>query len=409
MSFRKLLIDFNSYFASVEQHLQPELQGRPVGVVPAMTDSTCCIAVSYEAKAFGVKTGTNVGEAKKLCPEIILVEARHRTYVEWHQHLLDVIESCIHIDQVLSIDEVACTLPENWQTRHQAEALARKIKQRIHEKAAAIQCSIGFGPNTFLAKIASNMEKPDGLTFIDVDSLPECLYSLKLSDIHGVGRKMEQRIRMFGIQNVEELCGARKEQLRKIWGGVGGEQMFDQLRGKDIYQAPIKNRTLGHSHVLAPNERDPLMARAVLHRLTQKAAVRLRHGSYFTGRIHISLKYLDQTRWRQDMQILETQDTLELIRCLNRLWQRRPHPRKKLLAVGVTLLDLVTPDNRTLRLFDRSDKNVALNRAMDQINSQFGNQKIYFGGAHEAQRSAPMRIAFTHIPDLETEDDSMSS
>lgn len=411
MSYRKLLIDFNSYFASVEQQLNPDLRGKPVGVVPMLADSTCCIAASYEAKAFGVKTGTRVSDARQLCPDIHFIQARHRTYVEWHQTLLDVIESCIHIDQVLSIDEVACTLPRNWRSREKAEALAAKIKARIHETAPAIRCSIGFGPNVFLSKIASNMQKPDGLTFMDKEMLPECLFSLNLSDIHGVGRNMELRLRQFGIHTVEDLCAARKEQLRKVWGGIGGERLYDRLRGEEVYEPPIKNRTMSHSHVLAPDERTPLMARAVLHRLTQKAAVRLRHGSYFTGRIHISLKYFDTTKWRDEMKILETQDTIELIRCLNRLWNRRPYKRKKILAVGVTLLDLVTPENRTLRLFDRErdQRNLALNRAIDQLNSQFGNHKVFFGGSYEAQHSAPMRIAFNHIPDLKTEDDSISS
>ena len=409
MSYRKLLIDFNSYFASVEQHLRPELQGKPVGVVPTMTDSTCCIAASYEAKAFGVKTGTGAGEAKQLCPDIILVEARHRTYVEWHHLLLDLIEQNIHIDQVLSIDEVACTLPRNWRTRAQAEAVAAKIKQRLRDTAPAIRCSIGFGPNIFLAKTASNLQKPDGLVFIDLADLPQCLYGMGLGDINGIGRNMESRLRSFGIHTVEDLCGARKEQLHKIWGGIGGERMYDKLRGKDVYEPPVKNRTMGHSHVLPPAERVPRLARAVLHRLTQKAAVRLRHGSYFTGRIHMSLKFLGGGRWHDEMRILETQDTLELIRCLNRLWNRRPNKRSKLLAVGVTLSDLVTPENRTLRLLDRNDKAMALNRAVDQLNRQFGNQKVYFGGAHEALGSAPMRISFTHIPDLKTEDDGISS
>ncbi|MGF1679534.1 MAG: DNA polymerase [Candidatus Methylacidiphilales bacterium] len=407
MSLRQMLIDFNSYFASVEQHLDPSLRGQPVGVVPMMADTTCCIAASYEAKAFGVKTGTRVADARTLCPGIHFIEARHRTYVEWHHQLLDIIESCIHIDQVLSIDEVSCTLPRNWRNEEKVREVGRRIKQRIREQTSeAIRCSIGVGPNVFLAKMASNMQKPDGFTFIHKDKLPEVLYGLDLSDLHGVGKNMLLRLHAYGIRTVEDLCGARKEHLRQVWGGIEGERMFDKLRGEEMIEVPTQRSTFGHSHVLAPDEREPQQARAVLHRLTQKAAVRLRHAGFFCGRIQISLKYLTGGKSHDELRILETQDTLELIRCLNRLWNRRVRQTARLLAVGVTLTDLLAPENRTPRLLDDDGgRREALNQAVDALNRRFGPQKVYFGGAHEARQSAPMRIAFHHIPDLVTEAD----
>src|SRR6266446_5973668 len=107
MALRSLYVDLNSYFASVEQQLRPELRGQPVGVVPVMADTTCCIAASYEAKKFGIKTGTLVSEAKERCPDIQLVEARPPTYVEFHHRLVEVVESCTPVDKVYSIDEMA--------------------------------------------------------------------------------------------------------------------------------------------------------------------------------------------------------------------------------------------------------------------------------------------------------------
>src|SRR5271156_6786956 len=102
MPLRSLAIDFTSYFASVEQQEQPELRGRPVAVVPVMTDSTCCIAASYEAKHFGVKTGTRVGEARRACPGLVLIEARPGLYVEYHHRLIAAVDSCLPVTQVLS-------------------------------------------------------------------------------------------------------------------------------------------------------------------------------------------------------------------------------------------------------------------------------------------------------------------
>ncbi len=105
-----LFVDLNSYFASVEQQVRPDLRGRPVGVVPMTADTTCCIAASYEAKAYGVKTGTVVADAKRMCPGLVLVEARHELYVEYHHRIVEAVESCLPVTTVLSIDEMACRL-----------------------------------------------------------------------------------------------------------------------------------------------------------------------------------------------------------------------------------------------------------------------------------------------------------
>ena len=111
MALRALFVDFNSYFASVEQQERPELRARPMIVVPVMTDSTCCIAATYEAKHFGIKTGTKVSEARQRCPGLIVVEARPEIYVKYHHRLIEVVDSCLPVTQVRSIDEMSCNLP----------------------------------------------------------------------------------------------------------------------------------------------------------------------------------------------------------------------------------------------------------------------------------------------------------
>ena len=181
MSLRVLYIDFNSYFASVEQQRQPELRGKPTAVLPVMADTTCCIAASYEAKKFGVKTGTLVREAKRLCPGLQLVEARPAVYVEYHHRLVEAVESCAHVERVLSIDEMYCELLGREQQRDQALTLARGIKRVIADKVGAeLRCSIGIAPNVFLAKTATELQKPDGLTAIEEKDLPDCLFGLRL-------------------------------------------------------------------------------------------------------------------------------------------------------------------------------------------------------------------------------------
>lgn len=405
MALRSLVVDFNSYFASVEQQVDPTLRGYPVGIVPMMADTTCCIAASYEAKKFGVKTGTRVGDAKKMCPGIRLIEARHEIYVQFHHALVAAVESCIHVDDVWSIDEMVCTLPANWRDPAKAEEIALKIKEAISRDAGkCLRCSIGIAPNPFLAKTASDMQKPDGLVLLDLDDLPHKLHRLELRDLCGVGEQMEARLHRHGIHTVEQLCAADIHKLRLAWGGVEGERMYGKLRGHQVYEPPTRHATVGHSHVLPPAERNEEAAFGVIHRLTQKAAVRLRKMGCYAGALHISIKYPDQTRWASDMRFADSQDTLHFIRVLGELWERRPHGKNP-LAVGVTLLNLREAQLITPSLFEREQNHNKLSHLMDEINQKYGKNSVFLGGSFENLRSAPMRIAFTHIPDLETEAD----
>jgi len=193
MPLRNLFLDFNAYFASVEQQVNPKLRNKPTVVVPMMTDSTCCIAASYEAKKYGIRTGTLVSEAKKICPGLQLVEAHHRLYIQYHNQLVKAVESCVHVDQVMSIDEMVCSLMGKQKIRENAIELALQIKKTIVEKVGEyLKCSIGLAPNRFLAKTATDMQKPDGLVVIEEKDLPHCLYNLKLSDLTRLSKKYKK-------------------------------------------------------------------------------------------------------------------------------------------------------------------------------------------------------------------------
>jgi len=125
-----LFLDLNSYFASVEQELRPELRDRPVAVVPVMADTSCAIAASYQAKAFGVRTGTQIGEAKRMCPGLVLVEARHEVYVDYHNRIVEAVERCIPVSAVMSIDEMAARLMGREEVLTAAMDLGRRVKSR---------------------------------------------------------------------------------------------------------------------------------------------------------------------------------------------------------------------------------------------------------------------------------------
>ncbi|MEW6119210.1 MAG: DNA polymerase [Pseudomonadota bacterium] len=410
MSLHTLYVDLNSFFASVEQQLRPELRGRAVGVLPVLADTTCCIAASIDAKRHGIRTGTPVWQAKKLCRDIVFVQARPATYVEIHHRIVAAVESCTPVGEVLSIDEMACELMGREREEVQAVALGRRIKQAIYTQVGEmLHSSVGIGPNRFLAKTASNMQKPDGLVVIRREDLPQRLYGLALGDLNGIGRAMEARLNRLGIHTVEQLCAASKDTLRRAWNGIEGERYYARLRGEVVAAVPTQRSSLGHSHVLPPDMRDPDSALAVLYRLLHKAAMRLRHYRYFAGALALHLRYLDNPQgrhhWVDQARFVPHADTLKFNPVLARLWQRRAPDPAPILKVGIVFTELVEARHATRDLFDPDDRHAALNRTLDRINQRYGPNTLYFGGAHQGRGAAPMRIAFNHIPELQVERD----
>lgn len=402
-----LYVDFNSYFASVEQQLEPRLRGKPIGVLAVMAETTCCIAASYEAKAFGIKTGTGVRDARKLCKDIEFVEARPPLYIDLHHKLIALVESCTHVEKVLSIDEMMCKLTGSQRMKENALKLADKIKQTIYQHYPYIRCSIGIAPNTFLAKTASNMQKPDGCVVIEDSDIPHRLYSLKLRDLNGIGRQMEQRLNRYKIYSVEDLYALNRDQMRSAWGSVEGERYYDKIRGLEPYYVKNARSSLGHSHVLPPEQRNRDNAKAVLHRLLQKAAMRMRSYDLLTSRISIKVKFRDYPSFYGESAISATDNTLSLTQSLETLWQRYPQHNAIPVAVGVSFSALSHVNEAAYDLFAEkpTENEKKLNKAMDALNLKYGKNTVYFAGAHQALKSAPMRIAFNHIPDLEVEDD----
>lgn len=409
-----LYVDFNSYFASVEQQLRPELRGRPIGVLPVMAETTCCIAASYEAKAFGIKTGTMVRDARKLCRDIVFVEARPPLYVEYHHKLIEIVESCTHVERVLSIDEMVCLLTGSQQVKENALKLAAKIKREINKRFEYIRCSIGIAPNTFLAKTASNMQKPDGCTVIEDDDIPEKLYTLKLRALNGIGKQMEARLNHHNIKTVQQLYALNREQLRAVWGSIEGERYYDKLRGIEPYYVKNTRSSLGHSHVLPPEQRTIAGAKAVLHRLLQKAAMRMRSHELLTAYLSIKIKLRHSktrvvSRYYAESGISATDNTLKLSESLENLLGRFAsiEAGDEPIAVGVSFSQLSNADDLVDDLFASkpSAAEKRLNKALDLLNLKYGKNTVYLAGAHNALKNAPMRIAFNHVPDLVIEED----
>ena len=294
---RWLVLDLNSFFASCEQQENPALRGEPVIVVPTMAESTCAIAASYPAKAFGIRTGTLVHEARRLCPDVKLVQAHHKLYVAYHHRVLSAIDKHIPVEEVMSIDEVACRLDKVQQEPVVAHALARSIKREIEKQVGeCLTSSIGISANKLLAKLASNMQKPDGLVILPTEELPGAILHLKVRDIPGIGPKMAKRLQRAGITDIGTLWKTDAARLRLIWGGVAGARMHELLHGADIASPKQARSSISHQHVLAPDQRSIDGAAPILRQLLVRAAQRLREDGFYCRRLIVDVKWLGRER-----------------------------------------------------------------------------------------------------------------
>jgi DNA polymerase-4 len=422
--FSFMHIDLNSFFASVEQQLHPEYRGRPLAVVPTMADTTCCIAASYEAKAFGVKTGTQVGEAKKMCPGIVLIEGSHTEYAKYSAEIAKAVELCCPVAHTPSIDEMVCQLMGREQEPPRARKIALEIKESIYRNVGvALRCSIGMAPNRYLAKIASDMQKPDGLIGLLPSQLPRAIAHLELRDLPGVGARTEVRLNAKGITTMEQLLALDRAGMHNLWNSVWGDRMYHWLRGGETGDdgATVMSdvqKSLGHSHVMAPEFRSEEGAWAVLNKLLHKAAMRLRMEKFYTGSMSIAVRYqltkeqaarmktkrhfsgIKHSGWGMEAKFRECQDTLTLLEAMRGMWARRPQGDefRKPFFVGVTLRDLIPEDEHQEELFGDPDNRTQLSATMDRLNLKYGHTTLHFGSMLPARESAPTRIAFTQIP-----------
>jgi DNA polymerase IV len=424
--FNFLHIDLNSFFASVEQQLHPEYRGKPLAVVPTMADTTCCIAASYEAKAFGVKTGTQVGEAKIKCPGIILIEGSHTEYAKYSHAISEAVDLACPVSHNPSIDEMVCQLMGREQEPPRARQIALNIKESIYKNVGvALRCSIGMAPNRYLAKIASDMQKPDGLIGLLPSQLPRAIAHLELRDLPGVGARTEVRLNSKGITTMEQLLALDHNQMNRLFDSVWGNRMYHWLRGaqtedaagNNISQADVQ-KSLGHSHVLAPEFRSSEGSWAVAHKLLHKAAMRLRMEHFYTGSLAVTIRYqltreqagrtkskkhysgIKHSGWGLEARFRNCQDTLTLLEILRSLWAQRPQGPEfqKPFFVGLTLRNLIPESEHQAELFADPSNRADLSATMDKLNLKYGHTTLHFAGMLPARESAPTRIAFTQIP-----------
>ena len=382
--YRRLFIDFDSFYASVEQQDNEEYRNKPVIVVPCISDYTCAIAASYQAKRLGVKTGTRVSVAKEKIPGLIVCEARPKRYVEIHNQILEVLSRQFSKIQVLSIDEMSCCI--NEEDDFDCEIIAGLLKLDLMDTIGeTITCSIGVAKNVFLAKIAADMNKPNGFTYFGKDTENK-IKQLELTDLPGIAERMEARLNKSHIKTVEDLYNINELKLKKAWGSVIGARWWHMIRGSLQCDYGLSNneipKSFGHTHVLPPNKRDDSGAFEVFESLLYKAIDRLQKHRVGAKRITIYMSWRNtETKRRKTFKFsspitIASCDFKFWTKIALALWNSMPELELKAipLLVGVRFTKTIKVEDMNLQLFD-------LNWDSDYIYQQKYNlpDRISFG------------------------------
>jgi DNA polymerase IV len=376
-----LHIDMNAFFASVEQSMNPALRGKPIAVVGS-AKRTVITTSSYEARKFGVRTGMAIWEARRCCPELILVVGNNRRYTHTSAGIMGMMRDYTPLVETFSIDEAFMDVTGSLKLFGTAENIAMQLKARIRHRFG-ITCSIGIAPNKLLAKLASDMKKPDGLTIIRPEKVAATLEKVPIGDLCGIGRKTERRLRLLGITTCGELGRFPLDILTKKFGIVGqhlhhmGRGVDDAPVTPDRQAEPVKS--VGHSMTL---ERDIESREDILKYLLQLSEMVGRRARRYgvSGRtVDLYIRYadFDTSFGKQQSQTGHISLSHDIYRAavaiLDSVTLEQP-----VRLLGVRLSNLRHREEQ-LTLFNDEKRQLSATTAMDQLNDRYGEFTVTFG------------------------------
>lgn len=401
-------VDLNAFFASVEQAADPRLRGRPVAVTGGGA-RTVVLTASYEARAYGVKTGMQVPEAQGLCPGLVLVAADNAKYTDICSRLVGMYEEYADAVEVFSIDEVFLDATETAKFWPSPRDMALEIKRRIRE-GFRLTCSIGIAPNKLLAKLASDLMKPDGLVEVSGDR-PEqfLLEGLPVDELCGIGPRLAAHLSRMGIRTLGDLGRCPVETL---WDRFGKTGLLLHRMALGLDESPVVDhraaeeaKSVGHSMTIDHDVSDPEEMRRILLQLSERVGRRMRREGVRGRTVHVTVRHFDfQTFGRQRTYDSFVDEGLDLhLRACEVLATLPTHVPVRLLGVSVSGLTRA----EQLPVFEGDRRRRAAVRAMDAINDRWGENTVFPGELAErahppgvispAWRPAGMRkVDFSH-------------
>jgi len=404
-----MYIDMNSFFASCEQQDNEELRGRPIGVCPFASPTACVIAPSVEAKKFGVKTGMRMNECRNLCPEIIPVSARPYRYRWYHIEIMKVLNKYCDDAIAKSIDEAVLNLTSYKLVYKDLKSLALKIKEEIRKACGDfVKCSIGIAANSFLAKLGTELQKPDGLVEITRDNIDSHLKRLKLTDLPGIARSNERRLNMIGIKNPYEMRYASPAILRKAFGGIVGHYWHCRLNFMevDLYDNNYRAMSATRSVSREQRENKPAMEGLFIS-LCTRLEQRMVKQNVFCREVFFFIKYKDLTEWDTRVRFTyPVQGAMDLKQYLNdKIAVFEKAHEKDILNnqtqhIGIVISKFIKSEYVSYTLFDNKIKQDKLRLVMYDIKDRYGKDIVRKACETVAPNEFKDAIGFGSVKDM---------
>ena len=375
-----LYIDLNSCFATIEQQCRPMLRGRPVAITNRIVPNSCVIAASYEAKAKGVKVGMRSREASAICPELIYAETEPSKFIFVHEKLKRIMLDYSPAVVMKSIDEGVIDLtqaPEHIYKRDRFE-LGHEIKQRLKtEIGCYMRCNVGIASNRFLAKLAGELHKPDGLDEITAKNQREIFATLKLTDLPGINVRMEARLNAVGIMTPLQFLDADEATLVKlVCKSIDGSKWYRRLRGIEVDSATSDIKIVGRQFVLDGRSLSRAETEARIVHLAEDVGYRLRSKLLYARGIYVwSYDFTEGYKHVQFIAKEAFNSDYEIARLARQLFKKLPCPVR---IIGITLYKLQpTADAQLCLEQDKKDHIAKICTTTDKINLRFGARKIH--------------------------------
>lgn len=367
-------VDMDAFFASVEQRDNPELRGRPVAVGGRPEQRGVVAAASYEAREFGVYSAMAMATAVKLCPGLVIVPTNHKRYKEVSDVIMGIFHSYTPLVEPLSLDEAFLDVRGSEKLFGPPELIGEEIQRRIKEELQ-LSASVGIGPNKFVAKLASDYQKPGGFTVIPQEKVLEFLASLPVEKMWGTGLKTADKLKSIGVYSIGQLRELPQSFLEEGFGKYG-TVLYDFARGKDT--RPVEpNRevkSVGREITFAEDIRDMAKLRQTLRWLTEKVGRSLRRDNTKCGSVTLKFKYPDHKLVTRTEGLQPTNLTGTIYATVVRLLDKHCKPPVRL--IGVSCGKLTREQVITLFPDEQQVKEERITMALDKLKDRYSEEVV---------------------------------